>query len=54
MLGILKSIFLPSCDHVNIKKIDRKIVEYKCDCCAKVLYLKEETDFIIESDNAKE
>lgn len=53
MFGLLNALFSNKCEHTNIKKIEHTINEIKCDCCNKVLYLKEDKDYVVESTKIK-
>ncbi len=52
-MSFLKRLF-GSCDHGKVKKLERQTWEHKCDYCNKVLFSKEEVDYVVEKAECNE
>ncbi len=53
MLDAIKMFFVKKCNHLVVKNSCRRVWENRCDCCNKVLFLKEDHDFNVEGLNIK-
>lgn len=53
MIEYFKNMFLKNCKHALVKKTNRKLIEYKCDCCNKIIHHSETNNFVIEENISK-
>jgi len=44
---MIRDLFFGHCNHENVRQMEKRVWEHRCDKCNKLLYSKEEGDYCI-------